>query len=133
MTIIMLFFLISLAFFSVAAAIYILAGKSRRRAEKEVELNYGGKIEGMVLRKSSGAAVEGVVVMLGELTIKNGIHKFLREKEITAVTDKNGKYKFYGLKIKGYWVFVEAEGKKIVRMVKLTEEKPEENDVLITL
>ena len=87
----------------------------------------------MVLRKSSGAAVEGVVVMLGELTIKNGIHKFLREKEITAVTDKNGKYKFYGLKIKGYWVFVEAEGKKIVRMVKLTEEKPEENDVLITL
>lgn len=122
-----------LAFFAVAAAIYIIAGKRFKTAQKETEMLYGGKIEGMVLRKNTGSPVEGVAVLLGELTVKNGVHKFLREKEIKSVTDKNGKYKFYGLEVKGYWVYVEAEGKKIVRMVRLSQEKPEEDGVLITL
>jgi hypothetical protein len=122
-----------LAFLAVATAIYIIAGKNLKNANRETEMMYGGKIEGMILRKGTGRPVEGVDVLLGELTVKNGVHKFLREKEIKAISDKNGKYKFYGLEVKGYWVYVEAEGKKIVRMVKLTEEKPEEDGVLITL
>ncbi len=122
-----------LAFFSVAVVIYILSGRNYRKKNRETEMLYGGKIEGMVLRKMTGTPVEGIEILLGELTVKNGVHKFLKEKEIKAVTDKNGKYRFYGLEVKGYWVYVEAEGKKIVRMVKLSEEKPEEDGVLITL
>lgn len=131
--IVFILLLMTITFFLTAAVIYIIAGKSHKKASRTAEMNYGGKIEGMILRKISGAPVAGVQVMLGELTVKDGTHKFLKEKEVKAVTDVNGKYRFYGLKVKNYWVYVEAEGKKIVRMVKLTEEKPEENDVLITL
>ena len=98
--IVFILLLMTITFFLTAAVIYIIAGKSHKKANRAAEMNYGGKIEGMILRKISGAPVAGVQVMLGELTVKDGTHKFLKEKEVKAVTDANGKYRFYGLKVK---------------------------------
>ena len=102
-----------------------------RKVEKKQTLH--SEISGMVLKKSDGQGIEGIKVLLGKLNVDNGIHKFISEKGNFVITDKDGQYKFIDIDYGEYWVYIFYNGKKIVRMVRVSEKYPNNSEVLLTV
>lgn len=92
-----------------------------------------GKISGMVLRKIDGSGVEGVEVLLGNLDSVEGKHVFKSEKGKKTVTDNMGRYGFENIEVGSYWVYIYVNGRKTVRMVKISDKNPVNEEVLLTV
>lgn len=98
---------------------------------KKIVVLKKGKISGMIYNKFTKLPVKGAVVKLGKLDAENGQHSFTTEKDMTVLTDENGKFSFEGIEIKSYWVYAENTGKKVLKIVKLTKDQDKVEDVLL--
>lgn len=107
---------------------------SFKNPQKEVKREAKkGKISGMVLRKIDGSGVDGVEVLLGNLDCVEGKHVFKSEKGKKTVTDNSGRYGFENIEIGSYWVYIYVNGRKTVRMVKISDKNPVNEEVLLTV
>lgn len=92
-----------------------------------------GQISGMVYNKFTKMPVKDAVVKLGKLDSENGKHNFTTEKDLTCLTNKEGKFIFENIEIKSYWVYAESMGKKVLKIVKLNNEIDRVDDVLLLM
>ena len=105
---------------------------SFKNLQKEVKKEaVKGKISGMILRKIDGSGVEGIEVLLGNLDCIEGKHVFKSDKK--TVTDNAGRYSFENIEIGSYWVYIYVNGRKTVRMVKISDKNPVNEEVLLTV
>ncbi len=102
----------------------IVLGKNLRR-------NWNGKIEGKIFGKYTKREEQNIKVALGKIETDGKNQNFIKTDE--KFTDLQGRYCFDKLELKSYWIMAEKNGKKVLKYVKLTEEKKEIEDVILII
>ncbi len=98
--------------------------------KKEVQEENGG-ISGIVYSKYNQKTLKNVKISLGKIKTDGVKQNFLVEKNLTTNTNEVGEYKFSNIEIKTYWVMAEYETKKVLKMIKLTNENPKIEEIFL--
>ncbi|MGM0507630.1 MAG: carboxypeptidase-like regulatory domain-containing protein [Fusobacteriota bacterium] len=92
------------------------------RKNEDSYSNNTGAISGMVLFKVGKKPMEKAMVSLGKIESSGSQQRFIVEDNLETITNSDGEFSFENLKLKKYWVKAEKNGKKALRLVKLTED-----------
>lgn len=98
---------------------------------KNLRKNWNGKIEGKIFGKYTKREEQNIKVALGKVETDGKNQNFIKKDE--KFTDLQGRYCFDKLELKSYWIMAEKNGKKVLKYVKLTEEKKEIEDVILII
>lgn len=90
-----------------------------------------GQISGVVYSKYNQKSLKNVKISLGRVQTNGIKQNFTIENNLTTKTNEAGEYKFSDIKIKTYWIMAEFEGKKVLKMLRLSKEIPEIEDVFL--
>ena len=80
-----------------------------------------GLVSGFVMNKITKMGAENVEVSLGRLVSEGTGHTFIKVNKMNTKTKENGYFEILNVEIQSYWIMAEYNGKKALKMIKLTE------------